>query len=81
MMTSTDNQCFRNSDTGRIPMHRTIQGTHGGNAMELGRFHQSKEESRQKYFKVKTVGGEYSGQILQPSSLKLIHSNNIINIY
>ena len=62
-------------------MHRTIQGTHGGNAMELGRFHQSEEESRQKYFKVKTVGGEYSRQILQPSFLKLIHNNNIINIY
>ena len=36
-------------------MHRTIQGTPGGNAMELGRFHQSKQESGQKYFKVKTL--------------------------
>ena len=51
-MTSTGNQYFRNSDTGKITMHRTILGSHGGNATELSRFHQGQEESGKKYFKV-----------------------------
>lgn len=53
-MTSTGNQYFRNPDTGKITMQRTILGSHGGNATELSRFHQGKEESGKKYFKVKT---------------------------
>lgn len=54
-MISINNWYFRISDTGKITVPRTIQGTlHSGNAIEMGRFQQDKEESRNKSFKKKS---------------------------
>lgn len=55
-MISTDNQYFRNSDTGEMTVHRTVQGTLHRKCREDGQIPIRQRGSAKKFFKNKKLG-------------------------